>query len=45
MKEYDLHTSTLDRWIKQHQKTGSFKPKDNLNEAEKELIKLRELNK
>lgn len=44
-KEYDLYASTLDRWIKQHQDTGSFKTKDNLSDAEKELIELRKRNK
>ena len=45
LKEYDLHTSTLDRWIKQHQQSSSFKTKDNLSENEKELIELRKRNK
>tara|TARA_Y100001933_G_C18869039_1_gene509175 strand:- start:439 stop:732 length:294 start_codon:yes stop_codon:yes gene_type:complete len=45
LKEYDLHASTLDRWIKQHQQSGSFKTKDNLSENEKELIELRKRNK
>lgn len=44
-KEYDLYASTLDKWIKQHQETGSFKTKDNLSDAEKELIELRKRNK
>ena len=44
-KEYDLYASTLDKWIKQHQDTGSFKTKDNLSDAEKELIELRKRNK
>lgn len=44
-KEYDLYASTLDNWIKQHQDTGSFKTKDNLSDAEKELIELRKRNK
>ena len=44
-KEYDLYASTLDNWIKQHQDTGSFKTKDNLSDAEKELIELRKKNK
>jgi len=41
IKEYDLTPSSLNRWIEQHQKTGSFKTKDNLSESERELIKLR----
>lgn len=44
-KEYDLYASTLDNWIKQQQDTGSFKTKDNLSDAEKELIELRKRNK
>jgi len=44
-REYDLYASTLDKWIKQHQDTGSFKSKDNLSDAEKELIELRKRNK
>jgi len=44
-KEYELHATTLDNWIKQHQNTGSFKSKDNLSDAEKELIELRKRNK
>ena len=40
-KEYDLYASTLDKWIKQHQDTGSFKTKDNLSDDQKELIDLR----
>jgi len=44
-KEYKLHATTLDNWIKQHQNTGSFKSKDNLSDAEKELIELRKRNK
>ena len=45
LKEYDLYASTLDRWIKQHQETGSFKTQDNLSDMEKELIELRKRNK
>ena len=44
-KEYDLYASTLDKWIKQHQESGSFKTKDNLSDVEKELIELRKRNK
>ena len=40
-KEYDLYSSTLDKWIKQHQDSGSFKTKDNLSDEQKELIELR----
>lgn len=41
VREYDLSGTALDRWIKQHQTSGSFKEKDNRSEDEKELIKLR----
>ena len=41
IKEYDLIPSSLNRWIEQHQKTGSFKTKDNLSDSERELIELR----
>lgn len=41
VREYDLSATALDRWIKQHQTSGSFKEKDNRSEDEKELIKLR----
>jgi len=29
IREYDLTTSVLDKWIKNHQSTGSFAAKDN----------------
>ncbi len=29
LAEYDLTASTFDKWIKQHQSSGSFKEKDN----------------
>ena len=44
LKEYDLHAATLDRWIKQHESTGSFKEKDNRTPDEQELIELRKRN-
>ncbi len=44
-KEYDFYPSTLDKWIKQHQDTGSFKSKDNLTDEQKELSELRKRNK
>ena len=43
-KEYDLTPSALDRWIKNHQDTGSFTAKDNRTEEENELAKLRKEN-
>lgn len=33
--------SALDRWIKNHQETGSFKAEDNRSTEEKELLELR----
>jgi transposase len=44
IKEYDLPISSLNRWIKQHQTSGSFKEKDNRTEEENELIRLRKEN-
>ncbi len=38
IKEYDLSPSRLNRWISQHQSTGSFKEKDNRSDVENELI-------
>ncbi len=44
LREYDLHTVTLNRWIAQHESSGSFKEKDNRTIEEKELIELRKRN-
>lgn len=44
ISEYDLTPSALDKWIKQSQKSGSFKEKDNRTPEEEELIKLRKEN-
>lgn len=44
VREYDLTPSSLNRWIKQHQQSGSFKEKDNRSDAENELIRLRKEN-
>ena len=41
VREYDLSSSLLDKWIKQSTSTGSFKEKDNRSEEEQELIQLR----
>jgi len=35
----------LNRWIKQHQNSGSFREKDNRTDEENELIDLRKENK
>lgn len=45
LREYDLSPSTLDKWIKQSDNSGSFKEKDNLTPEQKELIALRKKNK
>ena len=42
--EYDLTPSALDKWIKNHQNSGSFNAADNLTDEEKELRKLRKEN-
>ncbi len=44
VREYDLTASSLDKWIKQHQTSGSFNEKDNRSEEETELIRLRKEN-
>ena len=41
VREYDISSSLLDKWIKQSISTGSFKEKDNRSEEEQELIQLR----
>ncbi|MBK3497071.1 transposase [Viridibacillus sp. YIM B01967] len=43
-REYDITPSALDRWIKNHQETGSFSAKENRTEEEKELLRLRKEN-
>ena len=45
IREYDISSSLLDKWIKQSQTTGSFKEKDNRSDLENELIELRKRNK
>lgn len=40
-REYEITPSTLDRWIKNHQNTGSFTVEDNRTKEEKELLDLR----
>lgn len=37
IREYDLTPSSLDKWVKQSQSTGSFKEKDNLTDEQKEV--------
>ena len=45
IREYDIATSLLDKWIKQSQTTGSFKETENRSDLENELIELRKRNK
>ena len=41
IREYDLASSLLDKWIHQSETSGSFKEKDNRTDEENELIALR----
>ena len=41
IREYDLTPSSLDKWVRQSQTSGSFKEKDNLTPEEQELNELR----
>ena len=43
-REYNITPSALDRWIKNHQETGSFVAKDNRSEEDNELARLRKEN-
>ena len=45
IREYDIASSLLDRWIRQGESTGSFKEKDNRTPEQQELIELRKRNK
>jgi transposase len=45
IEEYGLTPSSLDRWIQQDEKSGSFKEKDNRSLEQQELLKLRKENK
>lgn len=45
IKDYELTTSTFDKWVKQFKITGSFKTVDNLTDEQRELIALRKRNK
>lgn len=44
-RDYELTPSTLAKWIKRINKTGSSHAKDNLTPVEEELIQLRKRNK
>ncbi len=44
IKEYELTSSSFDRWISQYKSSGSFKEADNRSPEEEELMKLRKEN-
>ena len=44
IKEYELTSSSFDRWISQYRQSGSFREEDNRTSEQKELIKLRKEN-
>jgi transposase len=44
IKEYELTPSAFDKWVRQHQSSGSFQEKDNHTPEQDELIKLRKEN-
>ncbi|ALC83884.1 transposase [Bacillus gobiensis] len=44
IKEYDLTPSAFDKWVRQHQTSGSFQEKDNRTPEQEELIRLRKEN-
>ncbi len=45
IKEYDLTASAFDKWIKQHQTSGSFKEADNRTPEQIELERALKENK
>lgn len=44
IREYDIASSLLDKWIFQANNSGSFKEKDNRSTEDAELLKLRKEN-
>ncbi len=44
IREYDISSSMLDRWITQSENSGSFKEKENRTPEQQELIELRKQN-
>lgn len=42
--DYELTPSTFDKWVKQHNQSGSFKEKDNRTPQEQELLDLKKKN-
>ena len=41
IKEYDLGSSTVDRWLRQYRTSGSFSNVDNLTDEQKEIRRLK----
>ncbi|MGN8845920.1 transposase, partial [Niallia sp. HCP3S3_B10] len=44
IKEYELTPSAFDKWVRQHNTSGSFEEKDNRTPEQEELIRLRKEN-
>ena len=44
VREYDIASSLLDKWIAQDENSGSFKEKDNRTPEAQELMELRKQN-
>ena len=44
LREYDISSSLLDKWISQSENSGSFKEKDNRTPEQEELLRLRKEN-
>ncbi|MBB5174427.1 transposase [Texcoconibacillus texcoconensis] len=44
IREYELTPSAFDKWVQQHQESGSFEEKDNRTPEQEELIRLRKEN-
>ncbi len=44
IKDYKLTPSAFDKWVRQHNTTGSFEEKDNRTPEQEELIRLRKEN-
>lgn len=42
--DYELTQSTFDKWVKQHNQSGSFREKDNRTTQEQELLNLKKKN-
>jgi transposase len=45
IREYDIASSLLDKWIRRADKSSSFKEKDNRTPEQQKLIELRKRNK